>query len=405
MRTDLEPRSGCGDAPVRAGRDRTSPNPPGLYIHIPFCIRKCPYCAFYSVTDLSLVPGFIVALTTELDLYRHAFPSFDTVYLGGGTPSVLTAGQIGTILDAVRRRCALADGAEITIEANPGDLNADLLSELKRMGVNRLNIGCQSFDDDALAFLGRRHTAGRARGAILAAREAGFSDLGLDLIYGLPAGIGGNPDAHAVWTRTLETALSFRPEHLSCYQLTVEARTPLAVRMETSGVTLPNEDDQARFFFETSERLEAAGYEHYEVSNFARGARHRSRHNRKYWDHTPYLGLGPAAHSFDGLRRWWNGPDVVAWEADLRAGRRPLAGEETLSAEERRLEALFLGLRTSDGIDLDAYRTRHGCDLRVERGAVIERLVAEGLARIAGNRLSPTRRGLACADAVARWLV
>jgi oxygen-independent coproporphyrinogen-3 oxidase len=273
------------------------------------------------------------------------------------------------------------------------------------MGVNRLNIGCQSFDDDALAFLGRRHTAGRAREAILAAREAGFSELGLDLIYGLPAGIGDRPDAHAVWMGTLETALSFRPEHLSCYQLTVEADTPLAGRLETQGLSLAGEDGQARFFFETSERLETAGYEHYEVSNFARGARHRSRHNGKYWNRAPYLGIGPAAHSFDGLRRWWNPPDVASWGADLRAGRRPLAGEETLSAESHRLEALFLGLRTSDGIDLDTYRTRYGCDLRVERGHGIDRLVAEGLARIEGNRLSPTRRGLACADAVARWLV
>jgi len=373
---------------------------PGLYLHIPFCRSKCPYCGFYSITDLAPVPSFLEALAAEMALYRERFPAFDTVYIGGGTPSVLTAGELEAIIGEVRNRFALPDGVEITVEINPGDATPRFLQASRRSGVSRLNVGVQSFDDDVLAFLGRRHTSRQAVETILLAREVGFDNLGLDLIYGLPV-----PESlFSRWQDTLEVARSFGPEHLSCYELTVESGTPLAAMIATGGHALPDEDLQYRYFLRTSEVLEEAGYIHYEVSNFAREERFRSRHNSKYWDHTPYLGLGPAAHSFDGTRRWWNHRNVAVCIQELRAGKRPVAAEETLDTEQLRLEALCLGLRTTAGINVREYRENYGYDLLVERGDVIDRLLAEGHLKRREDRIAPTRKGLAVSDAMARLL-
>jgi oxygen-independent coproporphyrinogen-3 oxidase len=390
---------------------------PGLYLHIPFCHSKCPYCGFYSITDLAPLPSFLGALAVEMALYRERFPAFDTVYIGGGTPSVLAVAQLEAIIGEIRKTFALPEGVEITVEINPGDATPGFLQASRRSGVSRLNVGVQSFDDDVLAFLGRRHTSRQAVETILLAREAGFDSLGLDLIYGLGVvdrkehadsrGERGGPAAKSLfsrWQGTLEVARSFGPEHLSCYELTVEAGTPLAERIATGSHTLPDEDLQCRYFLRTSEVLEEAGYIHYEVSNFAREERFRSRHNSKYWDHTPYLGLGPAAHSFDGTRRWWNHRNVALYIQQLHAGKRPVAGEETLGTEQLRLEALCLGLRTAAGIDIREYRENYGTDLSWEWGEVIERLVAEGHLERRENRLAPTRKGLAVADAMARLL-
>jgi oxygen-independent coproporphyrinogen-3 oxidase len=373
---------------------------PGLYLHIPFCRSKCPYCGFYSITDLAPVPSFLEALAAEMALYRERFPTFDTVYIGGGSPSVLAAGELEAIIGEVRKTFALPDGVEITLEINPGSVTPGFLQASRRSGVSRLNVGVQSFDDGILAFLGRRHTSQQAVETILLAREAGFDSLGLDLIYGLPV-----PESlFSRWQDTIEVARSFGPEHLSCYELTVEAGTPLAAMIATGAHALPDEDLQYRYFLRTSEVLEEAGYIHYEVSNFAREERFRSRHNSKYWDHTPYLGLGPAAHSFDGTRRWWNHRNVAVYIQELRAGKRPVAAEETLDTEQLRLEALCLGLRTAAGINIREYRENYGYDLLVERGDVIDRLLAEGHLKRREDRIAPTRKGLAVADAMARFL-
>ena len=389
----------------------------GLYVDIPFCRTKCPYCSFASITDLALAPDFLRALAAEMSLYREQFPAFDTVYLGGGTPSVLATGQIEAILGEVRKSFSLPGEVEITVEINPGDATPRLMQALRRGGVSRLNVGVQSFDDEALAFLGRRHTSRQAVETLLLARAAGFDSVGFDLIYGLPAidqgehgerrGKRGSSAAESLffrWQETLEKACSFRPQHLSCYELTVEAGTPLAATIARGGYTLPGEDLQCRYFLRTSELLQEAGYLHYEVSNFAREERFRSRHNSKYWDHTPYLGLGPAAHSFDGTRRWWNDRSVTLYVQALHAGRSPVAGEENLDPEQLRLETLCLGLRTAEGIDLRKYQENYGTDLPRERGEVIERLVAEGHLERREDRLAPTRKGLALADAMARLL-
>lgn len=371
---------------------------PGLYIHIPFCVKKCAYCGFYSVADLTLIPDFLAALRREMNLNKDFNRDFDTVYIGGGTPSVLAAADLERLICDIRTTFAITPDAEITLEANPGDITAGLLAALRRAGVNRLNIGCQSFDDDTLAFLGRRHEARQAVETILMAREAGFENLGIDLIYAIPGPPG---DAFAVWLSTLQTTLSFHPEHLSCYQFTVEADTPLAELCRKGEVALPDLDLQARYFFRTAEILEEADYQHYEVSNFALGDRFHSRHNSKYWNHTPYLGLGPAAHSFDGRQRRWNHRSVAAYLKDLAAGKPPVADSEFLTDEQLRLEALFLGFRTRRGIHLEDFKRRHGQDLLAEKEEILRKLKKDGLLEIRNGFLIPTRAGMAVADSLA----
>jgi oxygen-independent coproporphyrinogen-3 oxidase len=374
------------------------PTLPGLYIHIPFCVKKCAYCGFYSITDLALIPEFLTALRREMSLNEVVSRIFDTVYIGGGTPSVLAAADLERLIGDIRKAFAITPDAEITIETNPGDITTGLLAALKSACVNRLNIGCQSFDDDSLAFLGRRHSAHEAGEKIRLARDAGFENLGIDLIYGLPD----TPeDAFAIWLATLQTALSFHPEHLSCYQLTVEADTPLAELCRNGAFALPDRDLQARYFFRTAEILEEAGYKHYEVSNFSRGDHFHSRHNSKYWDHTPYLGLGPAAHSFDGRQRRWNHRSVTAYLKDLAAGKPPVADSECLTDEQMRLEALFLGFRTRRGIHLEDFKSRYGQDLLAEKEEILSKLMEDTLVEVRNGFLMPTRAGMAVADSLA----
>jgi oxygen-independent coproporphyrinogen-3 oxidase len=373
----------------------TDDDPPGLYIHIPFCRTKCHYCGFYSTTALARVPDFLQAVGKEMDIYRGDFGTFDTIYIGGGTPSVLSVKDLGTILDCIADKFNVSPQAEITLEANPGDVSLKLLQDYRRLEINRLNLGIQSFDDDALNFLGRRHSCEQSILAIELARKAGFDNLGLDLIYGLPG------QSLAGWLDTLRQALSFLPSHLSCYQLTMEPKTPLGIRHLKGEISLPAAEMLADFFFLTATALEQAGYLHYEVSNFARDAASLSKHNQKYWRHTPYLGLGPAAHSFCNNKRWGNHRDLARYINDLKSNAKPIDTEEMLTPEELRLEALFLGLRTKKGIDLDNFRERYGCDLLTEKKATIAHLTDEGLLEIRGGCLRPTPAGMAVADSLA----
>ncbi len=368
---------------------------PGLYIHIPFCRTKCPYCDFYSVTGTSKIPDFLLALEREMEMARPAWACFDTVYIGGGTPSILSPEQIDGVLSGVRKNFFLSPGAEITFEANPADLNLSFLKFLTTIGINRLNLGVQSFDPLALEFLGRRHSAPQAVSAVESARQAGFADLGLDLICGIPG------QTMNSWRSTLSRASAFSPEHISCYQLTLERATPLGRALEEQIFSLPPEDDQFRFFMAASDFLEKAGYVHYEVSNFARGAGLASRHNQKYWEHTPYLGLGPGAHSFFGRRRWWNDRSLDQYLAAIENGAPAPGGAEELTPEDLRMEAFYLGLRTRRGIDLEAFSREHGCDLLVEKGRILKSFEAEGLLIFQHGRLLPTRKGLAMADSLA----
>ena len=364
----------------------------GLYIHVPFCRSKCAYCDFYSVTDVGRIDGYLEALSLEMELYRGFAPVFDTVYMGGGTPSCLPADRLADVLARLRSAFPVSPGSEITVEVNPGDVDTAYLERLREADFNRVSVGVQSFDDAILTTLGRRHGGREGREAVDAARRAGFDNLSIDLIYGVP---GQSPEG---WRETMESALAVNPEHLSCYELTLERGTPLHRRVEAGQLTLADEDEAYGFFSTTSEFLEGRGYIHYEVSNFARTGALISRHNHKYWDHTPYLGLGPSAHSFRGCRRWWNRRDLPRYISDLRAGRAPVDGQEELSQEQLRMEALYFGFRTKRGIHGPAFRERFGMDLLREEGAALRGLRDEGLIRLDGEVLTPTRRGLALAD-------
>ncbi len=372
-----------------------NPKVPGLYIHIPFCISKCGYCDFYSVTPALQIPDFLEALFKEMEMYRDRFEAFDTVYLGGGTPSVLRPEQLETILARLRENFTLLPDSEITFETNPADLDQDYLESIRDIGINRLNIGVQSFDQEILRFLGRRHSRNQAFSAIKWSREVGFTNLGLDLIYGVPG------QAISSWLETLRHALTFKPEHLSCYQLTVEPQTPLGARYKKGDIVLPDENLQHEFFVKTAETLKEAGYVHYEVSNFAREGRFASRHNQKYWDHTPYLGLGPSAHSFLGHQRWWNHRSLERYVAAFQSGTSPVEGTEILTIDQLRLEALYLGLRTKKGIHLQDYATRYACDLLASKSDMLTKLREEGFLSVENGYLQPTRAGLLMADSLA----
>ena len=368
---------------------------PGLYIHFPFCHSKCAYCNFYSITSINLIPQFIAALIKEIKLYQRRFDAFDTIYIGGGTPSVFTCGQLAEIIAALNKFFEIDSKAEITLEVNPGDVSLEYLKSLRSLGVNRLNIGAQSFDNKMLRFLGRRHNANESRQAIKDARTAGFTNLGIDLIYGVYG------QSINLWKKTLAEAISFRPEHLSCYQLTLEASTPLYKKYRENNIKEPSENQQRKYFFTTAEKLEKAGYIHYEVSNFARKNNLKSRHNMKYWRHAPYLGLGPAAHSFLENKRWWNVASVKNYLEKLAQGKMPVESEEFLTPDQLKLETLFLGLRTSEGIDLKLYKKRFGIDLLIDKKNIIEPLIKNQLFEVKNGLLRTTLAGMAVADSLA----
>ena len=366
----------------------------GLYIHIPFCKSKCGYCSFYSIKSLNLIPDFIDALKKEIKFYSN-FKSFDTVYLGGGTPSLLTPQQLETILKTVRKFYRINPHAEITIEVNPGDMSLEYFQALRSLGITRLNIGIQSFDDQLLKFLGRRHSASDALASMEAARKAGFSNIGLDLIHGV------QHQNLKSWEKTLQKVIILKPEHISCYQLSLAPKTPLYQTYQEQGMKLPSNGQQVKYFFATSEILEDAGYLHYEVSNFARKECLKSKHNLKYWQHTPYLGLGPAAHSFLRNKRWWNKSSVTRYIKDIFQDKIPVEDTENLTPAQLQMEALFLGLRTSTGIDLNLYKTKYGVDLLEDKKSIIGSLIKNNLVEIKDNFLRPTLAGMAVADSLA----
>jgi len=335
------------------------------------------------------------ALKKDIKYYRNIFSSFDTIYIGGGTPSLLSAVQIDDIISTINKYFDIDRQAEITIEVNPGDVSLDYFQALRKSGINRLNIGVQSCDDKVLEFLGRRHSAKEAIAAIEAARATGFDNLGIDLIYGV----------HGVniksWKNTLQKAASFSPEHISCYQLSLSESTPLYKKYSSEGWKLPDENTELKLFLTTADELENAGYIHYEVSNFARQNKFKSRHNQKYWQHLPYLGIGPAAHSFLGNRRWWNTSAVKTYLKEIAQDKMPVENTETLSVEQLKLEALFLGLRTKAGIDLKRYKISYGVDLLVDKKTIIDALIKNKFVELKDGFLRPTRTGMAVADSLA----
>ena len=373
---------------------------PGLYLHIPFCSKICPYCDFTVLTGgPERRRRFSDHLVREISMWaeeRSTFESIDTIYFGGGTPSALAAEDIARILVAARENLSVQDDAWIFFEANPENVTPESVRIWRDLGVRFLSLGIQSFDTDALRFLGRRHTPEEARRSFETAREAGFETISIDLIYGLP------DQPFEIWQSTLEQAVALQPDHLSCYQLTIHEGTPFGRWRDQGKMSETPEEIQGDLFLFTHSYLKDAGYPGYEVSNFARSLEHRSRHNQKYWHHVPYLGVGPSAHSFSDNRRWWNERKLGPYEQRIEAGERPIEGSEELSRSDLALEALMLGLRTADGIDLPSFQERYGLDLLKHNEPLVERLVKERLLKLEGDILVPTLAGLAVTDSLAR---
>lgn len=365
-----------------------SPEPPGLYIHVPFCGSKCPYCDFYSVTEPSLIPLWLEALEREARLYREHFPAFDALYIGGGTPSLLDARQTTGLMETLFRHFRFSPDTEITLEANPEDVTSEWAALLLDLGCNRISLGVQSFNDRTLRFLQRRHTAGRAERAVECLKRQGFCNIGIDLMYGFPV------QTESDWLKSLNRALDLEPTHLSCYQLTIAEKTPFGV-MHKEGLLEPINPAQEEAFFQlTSEFLVDRGFVHYEVSNYARGEAFFCRQNRKYWRRIPYLGLGPSAHSFCEGERWWNVKSITHYDERLRRGRSPVEERERLSAEQEILETLALGFRTMEGVAADLARKAPHAD------RIIRDLMNAGLVIADGDRIVPTTKGFLVADSL-----
>jgi oxygen-independent coproporphyrinogen III oxidase len=318
-----------------------------VYLHVPFCARRCTYCDF-AIAVRRVVPvdeyvrGLGAELTTRFD--RSSPIAIETLYLGGGTPSYLGASGVERTLDLVRQWFAPVDGADVTIEANPDDVTGAAARVWRAAGITRVSLGAQTFDDRALAALHRTHTAGQ----IDLARDALGSvelDWSLDLIFALP------PEIERSWERDLERALTLEPTHLSCYGLTVEAATPVERAIARGQLSEASEEIYEREFLLADERLTKAGFVHYEVSNYARTG-HESRHNRAYWARAAYIGLGPGAHGFDGATRRWNEREYARWLQRVTAGEDPVAGSETLTPDQVRVELAYLGLRTNRGVPI-----------------------------------------------------
>jgi oxygen-independent coproporphyrinogen-3 oxidase len=319
-----------------------------LYVHVPFCARKCSYCDFaIAVRRVIPVGEYVRAVVAELKMRLRDMPpvALRTIYLGGGTPSKLGADGVTELLDTIRAvpGVELESSAEVTMEANPEDVTQDAAAAWSRAGINRLSIGAQSFDARTLAWMHRTHNVDSAKEAVDVARGVGFDDISLDLIFALPH------DLERNWAADLVKAISLQPDHLSLYGLTVEPGTPLGKWTARGDVEEAPDESYAADFLLARKTLLSAGFEQYEVSNYAKSAK-RSRHNSAYWRRVPYLGIGPSAHSFDGAIRRWNEREYEAWKTRVLQGEDPVAGSEQLTPENEAAEVVYLGLRTVEGL-------------------------------------------------------
>ncbi|MFD2786256.1 radical SAM family heme chaperone HemW [Hymenobacter rubripertinctus] len=366
----------------------------GIYLHIPFCKQACHYCDFHFSTSMGLKDRLVEALVKEMDLragYLAPGATVNTIYFGGGTPSLLTAAELDTLLTAIYRRFAVAPDVEITLEANPDDLTPAKVRELAASPVNRLSIGLQSFHEPHLRLMNRAHSADESSTAVRLAQDAGFENISVDLIYGVPA-----PD-HGIWERDMAAAFALNVPHLSCYALTIEPDTVFGRQLRKGRFLAPPDEFVARQFERLLTEMTRHGYQQYEISNFCRPGR-ESRHNSAYWGGVPYLGLGPSAHSFNGRSRQYavaNNPRYVA--AVLEEGLVP-ATEEILSPRDQANEYLMTSLRTAHGCDLDRLRDELGVDLPTTRAAYLAHLQATGLATLDSGWLRLTDAGKLLAD-------
>ena len=385
-------------------------NGAGLYVHIPYCSSICPYCDF-AVTRGSTADRriFVDALTDEIRLRAdairrsplHSSPAirFDTIFFGGGTPSSLTESQLERILDQLKRQLPVVESPWIAMEVNPEDVTVDRLSYWRDLDISYLSLGIQSFDQQSLSFLGRRHSSSQARQAVLWSKDSGIPTVSIDLIYSLP------DQTVSAWEQELRTAMGLAPDHLSCYQLTLEPNTPFGALQRRGRLHEVPQERQASLFFTTHRRLAEFGFQAYEISNFSARIEHRSKHNQKYWNHSEYLGFGPSAHSYQNGLRSWNQADVRSYVETVKQGRPPLAGDERIGPEQTCLEMVALGLRRPSGILLAKLPRGIGSDILARNRGLLQQWVDRDLVTFDSERIRPTLRGMAIADALARDLV
>jgi oxygen-independent coproporphyrinogen-3 oxidase len=361
----------------------------GVYVHIPFCVAKCNYCTFNSYAGLEhLHLDYVEALQREIKLCaRDKGPlRASSVYLGGGTPSVLSADTLGAILGACLESFAPMEGAELSVEVNPGTVNVSYLSDLRAQGVNRLSLGAQSFDDSILSLLGRIHTSADVRQSYESARDAGFENVNLDFIYGIPA------QTLEGWQEDLAEAVELEPEHLSLYCLSVEEGTPLAASISRGELPSPDPDLAAEMYAYAQERLAKAGYAHYEISNWAISGR-ECRHNITYWLNRPYLGFGAGAHSFDGQARYYNVAAPEEYVQRILCGQETIAGRDEIDEPLEMSDTMILGLRMCQGVSFNEFENRFGTSPIEVYGDQIWDLIGLGLLEADANRVRLTARG------------
>lgn len=366
----------------------------GIYIHIPFCKTRCIYCDFYSTTRSELKERYVRALCRELEMRREYLRGepIETIYLGGGTPSQLDEGDFLRIFETIRTVYGMEHCREITLEANPDDLTETYVAMLRHLPFNRISMGIQTFDDDTLKLLNRRHNAAQAIEAVGRCRRAGFANISIDLIYGLP----GETDER--WKQDLQQAVTLNVEHISAYHLTYEEGTRLYELLQARRIREVDEESSVRFFSILMDTLTDAGYEHYEISNFCRPGMH-SRHNTSYWKGIPYLGCGASAHSFDRRTREWNVASIDEYIRALEDGHR-LYETEPRDPDTAYNECVMTSLRTRQGLSLEEVEKEYGIVLRQYCTNMAQPYLKDGKLEIRGGRLRLTRDGIFVSDGI-----
>ena len=371
----------------------------GIYIHVPFCKQRCTYCAFYSTTLYNIRERYVEALCKELVMRKEyaGCKTLETIYLGGGTPSTLSMEQLKRICDTIYATYRISPSPEVTIECNPDDLTPEFLAQLKKLPFNRISMGVQSFNDSQLKRLGRRHNADKARQAVKNAREAGYDNISIDLIFALPG------STITDWEHDLDSAITLRPNHLSAYNLTYEEGTPMHRALERGDFAELSEEENIEQFQMLIAKLKEAGYRHYEISNFALPGC-ESHHNSSYWNDTPYIGFGAAAHSYDGTSRQWNIADIQEYIKGIDNGT-PCFEIEQLTEEERYNDTILTRLRTAKGIPLEWMKDRFSAKLNSYMRHFAEKEIALGNLKEENGHLSLTEKGIFISDAVIRELI
>jgi len=370
-----------------------------IYLHIPFCERKCIYCDFYSIENKSKVGNFLQALHQEIDLYKSIIDDEDieTIYIGGGTPSLLTIKEIVKILNHLQTTFHIKQDAEITIEVNPGTVNKQRLSEYLENGINRLSIGVQSFNENDLHVLSRIHSVTQAIDTIESAKSVGFNNLNIDLIYAIPG------QTISIWQENLERMLEFQPQHISAYSLIIEENTPLEKMVKTNLVSPIDSELEAEMYSLTMERLTNAGYVHYEVSNYSKPG-FQSKHNCNYWNHSDYFGFGPSAHSFQQVKRWWNVRDLNSYCEKLCSGKLPIENSEILSKEDMFNESVMFAIRQNK-LQIDGLESKFNVSLSDSWNTIFKEMESNGYLRYENGIVKLNNKGFLICDSIIEKLV